>query len=141
MDRPSAATHPRVLLIRQLDAEGCALATIAMLCDHTYEGVKQRVEEWPDFRSRDWATEGVTFYTIDRYLAEEGYFIQRRYESWGLPLEPFAPIHYASVTQPSGRNHFVVVLDGGTVLDPLRDGFHDLSEWSKVNQLVGVVRP
>lgn len=131
--------------VGQEDAEGCALATLAMICGHDYAAVKAEVETyWPSDEpapGHDWSKNGVTFYTLDRYLAAQGYFMQRRYATWGLPLEPFAPIHYASVQQPSNRSHFVVVLADGGVLDPLREGRFALSDWTEVNQLGGLVKP
>ena len=147
LNRGSSPDTQIAAWVAQEDAEGCALATLAMICGQTYAEVKAAVTSdtvesgrWhkPD---QDWDVEGATFYTLDWYLARQGFFLQRRYASWGLPMEPFAPIHYASVEQPSKRSHFVVVLADGAVLDPLRDGRFALSDWPKVNQIVGLVKP
>lgn len=124
--------------VEQQDAHGCALATLAMICGHTYEQVKATVDSWSE-RGHDWAKDGTTHYTLDRYLASEGLYIQRRYATWQLPLEPFAPVHYAAVQQTSGYQHFVVVLSDGAVLDPYRPGTFGLSDWPKVDQLVGIL--
>ena len=136
-------SHPA--WVRQEDAKGCGLAVLAMLTGRTYAEVRERVdavEVGPSEAPRDWARSGCTHYTLDRYLAGEGWFVQRRFATYlELPFAPFAPIHYAQVVQPSGRGHFVVVLADGTVLDPMREGHFRLSEWTKVNQLVGLVRP
>lgn len=124
--------------VGQEDAWGCGLATLAMISGRSYSEVKASVDSWAE---HDWAVNGATHYTLDRYLTEDGWFSQRRYESWGLPMDAFAPIHYASVAQPSGRGHFVVVLENGLVLDPLRKGIYALSDWERVNQLVGLWKP
>lgn len=133
----------RVEWVRQEDAEGCGLAVLAMLTGRSYAEVKAKVdatEVGPSEAPRDWTTSGCTHYTLDRYLAAEGWFFQRRYESYAeLPQEPFAPIHYAEVVQPSGRGHFVVVHADGKVLDPMREGRFRLSDWARVNQLVGLI--
>jgi len=112
-----------------------------MISGRSYAEVKATVDAW-GWQATDWATSGCTHYTLDRYLAADGWYLQRRYEAWPeLLKEPFAPIHYASVVQSSGRGHFVVVLADGVVLDPYREGHYNLSDWGKVNQLVGLVRP
>jgi hypothetical protein len=127
--------------VRQEDAEGCGIATLAMICGRSYAEVKATVDGWSETQN-DWEKSGCTHYTLDRYLAFDGWFLQRRYDAWDeLPKEPFAPIHYASVEQPSKRNHFVVVLADGAVLDPFREGRFRLSDWPKVNQLVGLLTP
>lgn len=125
--------------VRQEDAEGCALAVLAMLTGETYADVKAAVDgvEGP----RDWEEHGCTHHTIDRHLATRGWFWQRRYDWPDVPLEPFAEVHHAQVLQPSGNQHFVVVLGRGAVLDPLRFGLHRLSDWPKVQQLVGLIPP
>lgn len=139
-----ASLFPFTRWVSQADAEGCGLATLAMIVGKSYAEVKTEVDAGDPTaggKPRDWTTNGCTHYSLDRYLAMHGYFIQRRYESWGLPLEPFAPIHYASVQQPSNRGHFVCVLANGDVLDPMREGVYKLSDWQKVNQLVGIAEP
>jgi hypothetical protein len=126
--------------VRQEDAQGCALATLAMLCDHSYEQVKATVDSWSD-KPHDWAVDGTYYATLDRYLSHEGFFMQRRYAAWSLPLVPFTERGFASVEQPSRRNHFVAVCADGSVLDPLREGVFALTDWPAVNHLTGIVRP
>lgn len=136
-----AAVFEAVGRVAQADAMGCGIAVLAMLTGHSYADVQATLDRWSG-REQDWSREGCTHYWLDRYLAGLGWFVQRRYEAWPeLPVEPFAPIHYASVQQPSNRGHFVVVLANGDVLDPLRKGVYRLSDWPNVNQLVGLVRP
>lgn len=127
--------------VSQADAEGCGLATLAMICRVPYEDVKREVDSWAQNGPQDWGKQGCTHYTLDRFLAVRGFFLQRRYATWGMALTPFAPIHYASVRQPSGRGHFVCVLANGDVLDPLREGVYRLTDWQEVNQLVGIAAP
>jgi hypothetical protein len=130
----------RVEWVRQEDANGCALAVIAMIAGHSYAAVKAVVDSWSD-EPHDWDKSGTSHYTLDRYLGGLGWFYQRRYAAWnrdGWVPEPFAPIHYASVKQPSDYGHFVAVLYDGTVLDPLREGHFRLSDWQAVNQICGL---
>lgn len=136
--------------VRQEDKEGCGLAVLAMLTGQSYADVKaevgsleaQPMEGRPIPDERDWSKQGCTHYLLDRYLAGHGFFLQRRYDTYTeLPMEPFAPLHYASVVQLSSNHHFVAVLANGDVLDPMREGVFKLSDWSKVNQLVGVHDP
>jgi hypothetical protein len=126
--------------VGQEDAEGCALAVIAMLIGETYGFAKSYVDSWSD-EPHDWGKNGTSHYTIDRALTLNGYWIQRRYQNWGCPLEPFAAAHYASVRQPSNNSHFVFVDAKGDVLDPLREGVYRLHQYAGVNQLVGVMKP
>lgn len=140
----SGSPFDHVQWVSQADAEGCGIATLAMIVGDTYEAVKAHLDSTDhdaNGKPRDWTTGGCTHYTLDRYLGSRGFYISRRYEAWGLPLEPFAEIHYASVQQPSNRGHFVCVLANGDVLDPLREGRYRLSDWQKVNQLVGIAPP
>lgn len=137
--RAVASQGQRVRWVGQEDAEGCALAVLAMLSGETYADVKAEVDGWFDKAApQDWATNGTSHYTLDRYLAHRGFWMRRHYATWGLPLRAFAPLHYASVKQPSGRGHFVAVLHDGTVLDPMREGTYTLEDWAEVNQLVGL---
>jgi hypothetical protein len=126
--------------IGQEDTHGCGLAVLAMLTGRSYADAKVDVDamEQRERGPRDWNVEGCTHYTLDRYLAQR-YWMQRRYVSWGEPLVPFAPIHYASVQQPSNNAHFVVLLADGTVLDPMREGRFTLADWPGVNQVVGLL--
>lgn len=129
--------------VRQEHANGCGLAALAMLLGYSYaEALALVTEHVPDHsRVEDWDASGTSHYLIDFMLAKSGGYVQRRYPVWDWPMEPFAPAHYASVRQPSGKSHFVVVRDDGSVLDPMREGVHRLGDWSEVNQITGVVWP
>lgn len=140
-DAESAQSVRQIRWVRQEDAEGCAIATLAMLLDRGYADVKAEIEAGPEHgSSKDWTSSGVTYYTVEWVLARAGAFVQRRYPVWGWTMEPFAPQHYANVKQPSGRSHFVVVLADGSVLDPLREGVYSLDDW-EIQNLTGVVWP
>lgn len=128
--------------VRQEHLNGCAVATLAMLLGKTYTDIVTLLAESPHPIEPDgWHRVGTTQYHVDWALATSGAFIQRRFSAWGWSMEPFAPIHYAQVVQPSNNTHFVVVLEDGSVLDPMREGVYALGDWEKVNQIVGVVWP
>ena len=134
--------------VGQEDASGCGAATLAMLTGRTYGEARDLIDSlWE--KPKDWADGGTNEFDIDRCLYADGFYIQRRYSSWrdngtaailSFP-DPFAPLHYAMVRQPSHNYHFVVMLADGRVLDPMREGFHALSDWPEVAQVVGLVKP
>ncbi len=131
--------------VQQEDAQGCGVAALAMLTGQTYAAVKAEMDADPwvsEGGERDWATHGLTAHVLDRYLVARGYFLRRIYGAWGIvepwPPEPFAPLHFARVTQPSNNGHFVVMDAAGRVLDPLRDGEFRLSDWVEVQNVVGI---
>lgn len=160
-------THPRpsIRWVRQWHASGCGVAVLAMLTGRPYGEIVKRIAGHDGSgHDGDWNAHGVTHLTLDRVLAEEGFWLQRHYAAWHAdyeepvtdpapvrravpkpghtwPPEPWAPVHYASVQQPSGHGHFVVMLADGRVLDPLREGFYSLSDWPAVNQVTGLRRP
>lgn len=118
------------------------MAALAMLLSRSYADVVALLASCPHpVEPGSWATSGTSFYHLDWALADAGAFVQRRYRSWDWDMEPFAPVHYASVVQPSGNSHFVVVAADGSVLDPLREGVYALSDWTDVNHITGVVWP
>lgn len=120
------------------------MAVIAMLTGRTYRDVRDQIDhEDGHGHSGDWSKNGVTHITIDRLLTEHGYYRQRVYETWRevWPPEPWAPVHFAQVRQPSGNAHFVVMDAEGRVFDPLREGVFTLGDWPGVNNVVGLVLP
>lgn len=137
--------------VAQGDAGGCGAATLAMIVGYTYEEAKQEIDallwgqvpEEAELAPVDWSDEGgMSGYHLDRALYAHGFFKQTRYAAWGHDLlQPFAPIHYAMVVQPSNNSHFVVMLANGDVLDPMREGVFALADWAKVNQVCGLVKP
>lgn len=133
-----------VVWVRQEDAEGCGLATLAMLTGKSYGEVKADIDAQDGHgHNGDWAARGVTRVSLDRYLITHGYYLQRRYahfyEPGDWPPEPWAPVHFASVKQPSGNSHFVVMDTAGRVLDPMREGEYRLTDWPEVQNVVGLL--
>lgn len=125
---------------------GCAIATLAMLTARSYAAVRAEIDAEDDHgHDGDWSSNGISHVAIDRYLIRRGLFLQRRYpstipwEPW--PPEPFAPLHFASIVQPSGNTHFVVMDRDGVVLDPMREGAFRLTDWPGVNNVCGILRP
>lgn len=132
-----------MIWVRQEDPEGCGLAVLAMLTGRTYVEVRSDMiafyrEAWD--RAIDFGKRGLIYMDLDRVLGAHGFYYRHLYKTWATswPPEPFANLHYASVTQPSGRSHFVAVDADGTVLDPLREGRFSLADWPEVGQLVGL---
>lgn len=122
-----------------------------MLLDRGYYDVRAEIDEQDGHgHDGDWSTNGVTDLTLLRLLGAAGFFHQRRYASWcpEWPPVPFAPVHFATVRQPSGRSHYVVMSADGGVLDPCRAGTFSLSDWHNTDRIspgvlnvVGLVRP
>jgi hypothetical protein len=134
--------------VRQEDRSGCAPATLAMLTGRTYAEARDLIDALWD-EPKDWTDGGGNEMDLDRVLYADGFFIQRRYRAWSergsravLPFpEPFAPLHYCMVRQPSNNYHFVVMLADGAVLDPMREGRFRLRDWPEVTQVVGIAHP
>src|SRR6185312_13760949 len=95
----------------------------------------------------DLSQDAYTAFTAESYLYEHGYRLVKRWkhvcfngtdrEEW--PIEPFAPIHYASVQNGNGRAHAVVLLASGEVLDPWADATpKKLTDYAQVNEVIGV---
>lgn len=138
--------------VRQEDAGGCGAATLAMIVGCSYDEAKAQIDGllWhkhgePEPRPEpvNWTDGGgISSYHLDRALYAHGFFKQTRYAAWGHDLTvPFAPVHYAIVQQPSNNHHFVVMLGDGRVFDPMQEGERSLTEWPKVMQVCGLVRP
>jgi hypothetical protein len=133
------ATRP-VQRVQQEHAKGCALACLAMVSGIPYQAVVA------DFEG-DRNAEGVSHHSADAWLAERGYAVQRRYryyaplhsvfETW--PCPPFAPVHIVEVEYTNG-GHSVVMLAGGTVLDPNVEGARKLADYDRVTIITGIHR-
>lgn len=132
--------------VHQEHAEGCAPAAMAMIFGIEYAEACTIIESGPTVQNDgawDWNTRGSWYGAIERELAVRGWSWQKRYMAWfpdDWPPQPFAPLHYAQVKQPSGNAHFVVMDADGRVLDPLREGDYALSDW-EVNQVSGLWEP
>lgn len=141
-DAPTSAVRH----VRQSDAYGCGVASLAMVTGHRYEDVRAwfRVPAFlnaeragrgaslvGDARNaaepRDFSRHGIDHFDTNRYLAEHGFASALRWPTprygdtrpaW--PPAPFAPAHICQVLTVNG-GHAVVWLPDGTVLDPARD--------------------
>lgn len=112
----------------------------------------------------DWDAHGISHVVLERFLAARGFYMQHDYMGWhcrrvddardpadpvrwqlrdsaSWPPGPWAPAHFAQVTQPSGRQHYVAMDWKGWVLDPMHKGFFSLRMWPAVSYVVGVIRP
>ena len=131
--------------VQQLDPAGCGIAVLAMLTDSTYQEVLQEIQADP------WNSKGGAFKEghstntaiLEHYLTMRGWFHAARYESWcsEWPPEPFAPLHWVQITQPSGSGHFLAMDQDGTVLDPLRPGTFTLKDYPRIGHVMGWINP
>lgn len=122
--------------VRQLDAHGCIVASLAMVSGRTYDQVRT---DFPDLDDRD----GLDFRHTEDWLFKNGYAWQVVYkyhppgnserDPW--PIAPWAEVHMCEVTMPSGNSHSVVMLADGTVLDPLTDQPTRLSDYERVGHI------
>ena len=134
-------------LVRQEHDYGCGLASLAMIDGTTYDAVREwLLANWPGGHERpdEWLTKrGIYQGMADWYLSQHGYVWRTLYSGWQMPEwppSPFAPVHLASVRQPSGDSHYVVMRADGVVLDPLSDEPRMLADWPKVDNVQGIWR-
>lgn len=127
--------------VHQKHANGCGVATLAMILDEPYDDLITEIDEQNGHGHHgDWDKDGISHITLDRLLFSRGYFIQRHYnwdDNW--PPKPWAPVHYAQVTQSSGNGHFIAMEEDGRVLDPMVKGYRKLSDWDLVSNVVGLL--
>lgn len=130
--------------VGQKHANGCLPACVAMVLGEAYDTICAALSAVPQSgHDGDWDAHGLDYMPADRLLGERGYFLRRVFVAWNLepwPPRPFAPVHIAQVVQPSNNQHFVVMDELGRVFDPLHEGVFQLSDWTKVNNVVGLVR-
>ena len=130
-----------IRLVRQLDDDGCIVASLAMVTGCTYLDIKHEI---PEFEQR----EGLNFRHVDDFLHRHGYAWQTIFahmppgntkrDPW--PPAPWADVHLAEVEMPSGNYHSVVMLADGRVLDPLTEAPRRLSDYPKVASVRAVYR-
>lgn len=121
-------------LVLQQHENGCGVAVFAMLTDRTWDEAAEFMRFTGD---------PVPFAMLRAHLQNDGAFVRaicKPDEGDEWPPRPFAPRHMACVTQPSGGGHYLAVEKDGTVLDPLRDGRYQLSDWKVVHEVCGVLR-
>lgn len=131
--------------VPQGDSHGCGVAALAMITCLTYAEVKA----WFD-QPFDAPTHGLSHFECDRFLAEHGYAVARRYirlrsgqqyiERAEWPPAPFARVHLCQVrVSEGGMGHMVVMLGDGRVLDPAWPGQRALADYWQVDNVAGVI--
>ena len=105
-------------LIQQKDGYGCGIACLAMIAGKTYDEV---AVDFPRINE----TFGMTFHDADAWLVDHGFALTRKWmfkrgnvkvTPW--PPHPWAKTHLVTVVRDAA-SHFVVLLEDGTVLDPV----------------------
>lgn len=142
--------HPN--WVGQDHANGCGFAALAMIVGKTYAQVVAEFagDAHPNGYRYNPDTGSPAYYAMDLYLAEEGFAVSRLYEdrfphcrnekrAW--PPEPFAPLHLCNVKvySESTRNHWVVMLADGAVLDPLTPEPRRLTDYAEVHNVAAVI--
>lgn len=142
-------------LIWQEHANGCVVASLAMVMGRTYREIAEdlcpKVGKWVYAEGKDavWQ-QGISLEQDGiclgndgfGYLVENGYALQTKYryiygnslrDKW--PLEPWADVHIALVE--TNQNHAVVLLRDGVVLDPFY-GATTLARYTQVDSITAV---
>lgn len=143
--------------VKQEHEWGCGISCLAMVCNQTYYQVYKKLEDDDKRISRmssGWREKnGLSENIIELYLQDEGFWLQKYYKihydqnvppwnnssMWPISPETDDGI-IANVVQPSGNGHFVVIDNYNNVLDPLRSGTYDLTDWNIVNFIIGCRR-
>jgi hypothetical protein len=138
------------LWVSQEDPMGCTVASVAMLAGCSYCEVREAVH--PDWDGQEPLNEASLHQWLEaqgfEIICECRYFRPSRERNpehavgpW--PPEPFAPLHWVSVTvhAHSRFGHSVVMLADGTVLDPETPAPRRLTDYFRVDQVRGVYRP
>ena len=127
--------------VRQKEPYGCGVACVAMIAGVPYDDVRALLGDWWSGRSS-----GMSHHVLFELLFHFGFAVQNFFRENQLryqPRKPWppdptpAPICVALTITAQG-GHFVVWLEDGTVLDPLREGTRTLADYEEVWQVVGV---
>ena len=139
--------------IPQEHKHGCAIATLAMVSGKTYQEVyawfvhhykRQYSNAEPELFDID-KINGLGPHQRDMFLVENGFAHATKYnhlcnekrEVW--PVEPWADVHICSVDNEV-MSHSIVLLRGGSVLDPLTPYVKVLRDYLKVNSITAVYK-
>jgi hypothetical protein len=124
--------------VRQEDPYGCGHACLAMILGKSYSDVRAELGDpgrgqthqlWLEMLGRH----GHTYQHFFRYNPVTN---QPR-EPW--PLQPWAPVHLASVDAGHGPgSHVIVINHDGTVLDPARDTPSRFDAYGGVIWMLGI---
>lgn len=134
--------------IAQPNGYGCAIASLAMVADKTYD----EMEAWfvaqgmSRARMQHGLHEGIWLEALGRL----GFIYERRYSADSFlngprttpwPPAPFAPIHICAA-QVAGGSHAFVMLADGRVLDPYNAERTTIThpDYIQVNQVAGIWR-
>ena len=128
--------------VAQEDADGCAIACVAMVLGWTY----QEARGYLRIAAEDDAgvLHGIHSGVVQEALAQHGWMCRVHYRHNSVtksdraewPPPPFAPVHIAFVNVPN-NHHAVVVTATGDVLDPNSTARTRLTDFSKVDQVIG----
>jgi ABC-type bacteriocin/lantibiotic exporter with double-glycine peptidase domain len=131
--------------VKQEDTLGCGIACLAMILQVSYAEAKEMFSIFNGL--------GVKTTQMEEFLASYGFAIARINKRTDLksyrpkkrpawPIKPFAGIHYCLVKalKDSKVDHFVVMLNDGTVLDPDHEDPKTLNAYFDVHYIVGVTR-
>lgn len=134
-----------VALVRQGDAYGCVIASLAMVTGQTYAAVKADLHPYL-YLPHGAGIGGLPPTVAEGYLVERGYALAKRYrhheaavcdrDVW--PPRPFADMHLCEVA--TSGTHCVVMLADGAVLDPWSGIVPSLSHYSRVFSVTAVWR-
>lgn len=129
-----------IRLVTQEDANGCGIACIAMVRGVTYAEAKRLFHEryWGDYSFHN---DGMAAVLLDAVLADAGFAVQRLYRNVNDPQwhRPFAPVHICRVTS-AVHDHFVVMTEDGTVLDPSQYPPRRLSDYPLIRDVAGLYK-
>lgn len=133
--------------VLQKHARGCGVAVLAMVTGHDYDAIVDY------FKGLDFNRHGLYLRSLEEYLAEHGFAWRSffRYRGWfiaghSVPREPWPPkaFAYAHICEVKIEgapcNHFVVLLEDDTVLDPLTTKKKWLADYAEINNVTGVYR-
>lgn len=128
--------------VAQEDADGCSVATVAMILDVSYDEAKLLL-------TIPFSKKRLCEIEIDAALFDAGFATQRRYHFdpvkqekravW--PPAPFAPMHWALVVATQGA-HAVAMDSEGLVYDPFRRERSTLQhpDYREIHHVTGVWR-
>lgn len=120
-----------------MDEIGSEIAALAMVTDLRFEEIRAVL---PPIEQKTIPPEW-----IDDFLARRGVAVMRRThgvsedEAW--PPEPWCDMHLClvRVAPKSSRDHMVVLMGDGSVIDPLSMKLHAIDDYDKVISVAGLV--
>jgi len=131
--------------ILQEDEWGCSIACIAMLTGKSYTNMRNQVQK--DFQeSTIGLTKGLSYLDCYPYFIDAGYAWQIKYrvhhhnkqvDIW--PPMLWAPVHWCEVqVTDSSPGHSILMLQDGTIYDPLTYNKRSLEDYYKVGVVIGL---